>query len=471
MRRIGYGVVAAWLLAAGLWPTRERAGLPGGGAPPGYVLFSPLLSGTTYLIDTSGRVVHTWQSEFAPGASVHLLGNGHLLRPARDPRLPFFTGGGQGGRIQEFTWSGELVWDLVVGTRERMPHHDISPLPGGNVLAIVWERKSREEAIRAGRSPELVAGEGLWPDVILEIAPRPPNGGEIVWEWHAWDHLVQDWNPAGPGFGRVAAHPELVDINGVPPPPSLTDDALERLRSLGYVLRGAPAPDLRADFLHTNSIAYNPALDQIALSVSRLNELWVIDHGATTAEAAGHTGGRAGRGGDLLYRWGNPRTYGRGSEKDQQLHGQHDVRWVPPDCPGTGNLMAFDNGSDRPGPDYSAVVEISPPLARDGTYWIAREAPFGPARPAWTYTAADRRSFFADFLSGAQRLSNGNTFVTSGPSGHLFEVTPEGDTVWEYHNPFSGDAPNPAGDPPHSVFRATFIPRGHPAVAGRDLAR
>jgi hypothetical protein len=469
LRRIGYGIVVASLVGTGLCPTRERAGLRGSGASPGYVLFSPLLSGITYLIDTSGQVVHTWQSEFAPGASVHLLSNGHLLRPARDPRLPFFTGGGQGGRIQEITWNGELVWDFVAGSRERMPHHDVAPLPNGNVLAIVWERRTLEEAIRAGRRPELVTDEGLWPDCVLEIARRPPSGGEIVWEWHVWDHLVQDRDPARSNYGNVAAHPELVDINGAQAPPGLTDEALERLRSLGYVLRGAPTPDLRADFLHTNSIAYNSSLDQIALSVFGFNELWIIDHGTTTAEAACHSGGRAGRGGDLLYRWGNPRAYGRGAEKDQQLYGQHDVRWIPAGCPGAGNLMAFDNGSDRPGPDYSAVVEISPPLAGDGTYSLPRGAPFGPARPTWTYTAPDRGSFFADFLSGAHRLPNGNTFICSGPTGRFFEVTPQGDTVWEYHNPFSGDAPNPAGDPPHSVFRATHVAPDHPALAGRNL--
>lgn len=250
-------------------------------------------------------------------------------------------------------------------------------------------------------------------------------------------------------------------------PASLTDEALERLRSLGYILRGVPPADLRADFLHTNSIAYNPVLDQIALSVSRFNELWVIDHGTTTAEAAGHSGGRAGRGGDLLYRWGNPRLCGRGSARDQQFHGQHDVRWIPSGLPGAGNLMAFDNGSDRPGPDYSAIVEISPPLARDGTYLLPPGAPFGPARPTWTYTASDPRAFFADFLSGAHRLRNGNTFICSGPSGHFFEVTPRGDTVWEYKNPFSGGAPNPAGDPPYSVFRATHVAPDDPALAER----
>jgi hypothetical protein len=437
---------------------------------PGYVLFSPLLSTITYLIDTNGAVVHLWKSDFPPGASVYLLDNGHLLRPARDPELPFFTGGGQGGRIQEFTWEGEMVWDFVVAGRQTMQHHDIAPLPNGNVLALVWERKSREEAVHAGRRPALVTEAGLWPDFVPEIEPRPPTGGKIVWEWHAWDHLIQDQDPARPDYSRVAEHPERIDVNGDQVLRGLTDEALERLQALGYVLRGASPPDLRADHLHTNSIAYNPLLDQIALSVSRFNELWIIDHGTTTDEAKGRSGGRGGRGGDLLYRWGNPRAYGRGSVSDQRLFGQHDVRWIPAGEPGGGDLMVFDNGSGRPGGDYSSVVEITPPLADDRRYAVAPGAAFGPIRPTWTYRAANPRSFVADFLSGAHRLPNGNTFICSGPTGRFFEVTPQGHSVWEYRNPFSGDAPNPAGDPPRSVFRATHIPSDHPGLARRNLA-
>jgi hypothetical protein len=260
-----------------------------------------------------------------------------------------------------------------------------------------------------------------------------------------------------------------VDINGDGAPPGLANEALERLQALGYLLPRASTTDLRADHLHTNSIAYNSSLDQIALSVSRLNELWVIDHSTTPAEASGHSGGRSGRGGDLLYRWGNPRAYGRGSAGHQRLFGQHDVRWIPPGLPGAGNLMIFDNGAGRPGADYSSVLEITPPIDGDGRYTIHPRAAFGPARPSWTYTAPDRRSFFADFLSGAHRLPNGNTFICSGPTGRFFEVTPRGDTVWEYENPFSGDAPNPAGDPSRSVFRATHLPPDHPGLAGRTL--
>ncbi len=144
-------------------------------AAPGYVLFSPLLSGTTYLIDADGMVVHTWQTTHAPGASVYLMDNGNLLRTAREWDVPVFKGGGQGGRIQEFTWEGDLVWDFLLATEERLLHHDIERLPNGNVLAIAWEPKSVEEVLAVGRRPDLVPEKGLWPDLVVELEPLPPS--------------------------------------------------------------------------------------------------------------------------------------------------------------------------------------------------------------------------------------------------------------------------------------------------------
>jgi hypothetical protein len=439
------------------------------GAAPGYVLFSPLLSTTTYLIDRDGEVVHTWTGDRAPGASVYLLGNGNLLRCVRERDRPIFQAGGEGGRIQEVTWDGETVWDYVLANSRRVQHHDIEPLPNGNVLAVVWERKTRQEAIRAGRRPELVPPDGLMPDAVVEIQPLPPTGGLIVWEWHVWDHLVQDHDPDQQHFGVVADQPELIDINGDHRPRPLTAEVVERLRALGYVV-GNPSPnELRSDLVHTNSVAYNPALDQIILSAYRFNEVWVIDHSTTTAEAAGHSGGRGGRGGDLLYRWGNPQAYGRGSPEDQQLFAHHDARWVPAGHPGAGNIVIFDNGAGRPGGDYSAVVEIRPPVRADGRYELQAGRRFGPGAPWWTYTATPRSALAADFISGAQRLANGNTLICSGPDGRFLEVTAGGEIVWEYRSPFAGAAPNPAGDPPYSVFRATHIPPDSPAFAGRRL--
>jgi hypothetical protein len=428
----------------------------------GYVLYSPLLSTTTYLIDKKGSVVHTWESDLAPGASVYLLDDGRLLRCGRHPDVAF-RGGGSGGRIQEFTWDGQLTWDYVLADEARLQHHDIEPLPNGNVLAIAWEFKTSEEAAQAGRNPKWLTSAGLWPDCVLEIEPQRPSGGRIVWEWHVWDHLIQDFDPERRNYGNVSEHAELVDIHGDRKPKPIDDVALERLKALGYVSDDTAPSHLGADFLHTNAVAYNPQFDQIVISVHKFNEIWILDHSTTTEEAAGHTGGRSGKGGDLLYRWGNPWTYRQGTAENQALFAHHDARWIPGGYPGAGNIMVFNNGVGRPGRDFSSVIELRPPVDAEGRYTLPAGGRFGPDEPLWEYTLPDR--FFADFISGAQRLANGNTFVCSGPKGRFLEVTAKGDIVWEYDNPFSGDAPNPAGDPPYSVFRVqtvTALPQERP---------
>jgi hypothetical protein len=483
LRRIACGVLLLAMVTTTssrcLEPGRGIVGLGGGdsnarglvfrsdAASEGLVLFSPLLSTTTYLIDRRGRVVHTWRSDRAPGASVYFLDSGHLLRCSREKARPIFRAGGEGGRIQEFTWDGELVWDFVLASPERVQHHDIEPLPNGNVLAIVWEHLSREDAVRLGREREHVPRGGVLLDAVYEIQPMPARGGRIVWEWHLRDHLIQEHDPECENYGVVADHPERVDINGDHRRLRFSDQVVERLRAIGYVSDDATPDDLRADLVHTNAVDFNSELDQIVLSAHRFDEIWVIDHGTTSRQASGRSGGRAGKGGDLLYRWGNPQVYGRGLAGDQQLFAHHDGRWIPAGLPGAGNILIFNNGFGRPGADYSSVVEIAPPIAGDGSYAIAPGSSFGPESPKWSYVAPDKHTFSADFISGAQRLANGNTFICSGPTGRFFEVTPDGKIVWEYLNPFTGDAPNPAGDPPHSVFRATFIPANHPGLAGR----
>ena len=125
--------------------------------------------------------------------------------------------------------------------------------------------------------------------------------------------------------------------------------------------------------------------------------------------------------------------------------------------------------------DYSAVFEFIPPTDDKGNYIIAPDQPFGPEGPVWTYVAPDTLSFYSSFISGAHRMTNGNTFINEGAKARFFEVTPEGEIVWEYLNQFRGNIHKPNGDPIPAIpfayyqFRSTFIPADHPAFAGKEL--
>lgn len=177
------------------------------------------------------------------------------------------------------------------------------------------------------------------------------------------------------------------------------------------------------------------------------NEIWIVDHSTTTAQAKTSSGGRYGKGGDILYRWGNPHAYKRGTTSDQQLWGQHDANWIEDGKPGAGNILLYNNGNFRPAGNISTVEEITPPVDATGNYTLAPGTAFGPAAPTWNYTANPPESFWSSSLSGAYRLQNGNTLITEGLTGRIFEVDPSGATVWQYVNGFpSGGAP--------SVFKA-----------------
>jgi hypothetical protein len=430
-----------------------------------------LNSTKTHLIDMEGRVVHGWESAYTAGQEAYLLEDGHLLRAATlSDSERHFAAAGQGGRVQEFDWDGNILWDFKFHDDTRVSHHDICRLPNGNVLLIVWEIKTADETLAAGRRPESV--EGAWlADSIVEIKPTGKTTGEIVWEWHIWDHLIQDADASKSNYGDVGAHPELIDINfgqseafpgadsrgGRPSPPrqgvakkdaSKTDDtaskkSLDQLRGIGYV-GGATARGNRGfvpDWTHVNSVAYSAELDQIVISVRAFCEFWIIDHSTTTAEAASHTGGRRGRGGDLLYRWGNPRSYRAGTAADQRLFNQHDAHWIPKGYPGEGHILVFNNGNSRPGGDYSSVDEVVLPATENGVYARLPDKAFEPLEPVWSYSAPNKPDMFSFVMSGANRLANGNTLICESVGATILEVTPEGKTVWKYINPDSGAAP------------------------------
>ncbi len=417
----------------------------------GYTLFSPNNSGWVFLIDMEGKVAHTWQAPTRPGASVYLLPSGNLLRPCEytDKKTAFGLGGGNAGRVQEFTWDGELNWDYIIASDQILSHHDAIKIPNGNVLVIVSEAKTAEEAGQAGRKPA-VAMRG---DCVYEIKPTGKTTGEVVWQWKTWDHLIQDADNTKSNHGEVAAHPELVDVN--------------------YPPGGKAAFGKGVDWIHTNGIDYNPELDQIMLSAHNLHELWIIDHGTTTAEAASHSGGKRGKGGDLLYRWGNPAAYRAGTKADQELFAQHNTHWVRKGLPGAGHAMVFNNGSGRPGGNASSADEIVLPVDAKGNYTRNAMAPFGPEKPVWSYLSPKKGEFYSSYISGVQRLPNGNTLICSGANGIFFEVTPDKEIVWKYVNPLrsgSGVLKTGGGAPTQgAVFRATRIAPDYPALVGKNL--
>ena len=156
-----------------------------------YTLFTP--NETTYLIDNCGRIINTWTSNYKSGNSVYLLDDGTLLRTARI-QSTIFTGGGIGGRIEKFDWNNNLLWYYDFANNLYHQHHDIEPLPNGNILVLCWEYKSFNEAVLNGRNPNSMADNELWSTYILEVEPVGMNDINIIWEWRLWDHLVQDFD-------------------------------------------------------------------------------------------------------------------------------------------------------------------------------------------------------------------------------------------------------------------------------------
>jgi len=394
-----------------------------------FILFAPLGGQTAYLIDRDGAVLNEWSLAGKPGNSVYLLEGGNLL--ATYTIQGKFNAGGVGGGVQLLTWDGVEVWSYQLANDHAHLHHDVERLPNGNVLLISWEAFSRSEALAAGLTANQLPRSGeVWSEMILEY---DPNLDQVVWEWHLWDHVLPEgWD--------AYDHPRKIDLD--------------------YF-----AKSNTSDWWHFNAIDYNENLDQIVISSRAASEFWILDHNLTTAEAAGDAG-------DLLYRYGNPEAYGASGVRI--LVEQHDAEFVFDESLaegaspgvagssfGTANgvrILVFDNGNPRTRP-YSRVVEIDLPAYGDSPQGVVL-----PAEIVWEYGAASgTQYFFADHISGAQRLGSGNTLICSGTEGRFFEVTPDNEIVWEYVNPYTSVK---NGKESNEVFRCDAYSA---AFLGQDL--
>ena len=412
----------------------------------GYTLFT--VHEETYLINNCGEVVNQWTSSFSSGKSVYLLENGNLLRAAQIVNPGNIAIPGIGGRIELFDWSGTLLWGYDYSTAIVSQHHDIYPMPNGNVLILAATILTDTEAIQMGRDPLNLTGTQLYNEQLIELEPVGSNGANIVWQWDIKDHLIQDFDNTKDNFGVVSTNPQLLDIN-----------------YLGFSGGGA-------NWLHINSCQYNADLDQIILSTRFLNELYIIDHSTTTLEATTGSGGTYGKGGDLLYRWGNPLAYRQGTVGDQKLFGQHYPHWIASGLTDAGKIILYNNGINRT-PSFSEINILTPPTSSPGVYSYTSNTAYEPASPDYIYTKPVNTDFYSPILSSGQRLPNGNTLICEGTSGRFFEIDTNENIVWEYINPIGASEILNQGDDPQSinnnVFRAKKYPMDYAAFDGKDL--
>ena len=375
----------------------------------------------TKLINNNQNVLHSWNHDRGSASMPYLLTDGTLLYPYRVEN-PSMCNGGVGGGIALYDWYGNILWSYEFSNNLYQHHHDICPLPNGNILVLVWERHTATQSTDSdfyggeargwaemGRQEVQNPLNQMWSESVFEIEMIGHDGINIIWEWHLWDHLVQDVDSSLLNYGDISTHLELIDIN------------------YGDVggFDGMCGP--QGDWIHFNALDYNQELDQIVLSSRNNNEIYIIDHSTTTTEAASHSGGNSGMGGDILYRWGNPQVYNQGNDFNQQLDSQHGVNWIPQSYPGAGNLILFNNFYN--GQWQSIVYEIVPPINQFGTYDLNNNYTYGPNSPSWFFIA----DFFSWIQSGAYRLPNGNTLVTVATSGQIIEVANEPpQVIWNY---------------------------------------
>ncbi len=383
----------------------------------GFALYNKSGNSTTYLIDENENIAHTWNLSTECNYAVLLKNNGNIVRGAKNNiqtggSYNYLGGAAEGGRVQEIDPNGNIVWDFIYSSSSVLSHHDIC-LIGDNVLLTAWEFKSQSDLINAGYTGN-VSSSGKWPTHFVEIQGDPNTGtAQIVWEWHIWDHLCQDVDPTKPNYvNNISDHPELIDIN--------------MIQNSG----GGPGGG-GGDWFHVNGVDYNADLDQIAFSSRFASEIYIIDHSTSTAEAASHSGGNSGMGGDILYRWGNPSNYGM---LGAQIipNAVHDVRWIEDDGRTNGGFLQIFNNSGG-GNNQSTIDGIETP--KNGyIYFRTPGQPYGPTN----YTTRYNCQYSAPGQSASDRMSNGNIFVNAssgqGGAGVMYEVDINGNIVWGPYN-------------------------------------
>ena len=218
----------------------------------GYALYGNQNQNSAYLIDDEGEIAFNWTLPYSVNYACALHDNGNFVFGAVNNGNQL-NGAAVGGKVISIDANNNIVWEFTYSNSEHVSHHDMCLMPNGNVLLIAWEVKSNSELTQHGFDG---ATSEKWPTHIIEVQ-QDGSGGEIVWEWHLWDHMIQDHDNTKDNYGVVADHPELMDVN-VP------------------AGGGGPGPGGGGgDWFHVNGIDYNPELDQIVFSSRFLSEVFI----------------------------------------------------------------------------------------------------------------------------------------------------------------------------------------------------
>ncbi len=362
-----------------------------------YVLFSSP-DRKTHLIDLDGNEVHQWPYFGFPPLLLapDLAGGkrGNLIVHLVDGEGQW-NGIFNNKTIGEVDWDGRVVWQWgpQAPGGEVLQTHDIGRLANGNTLVLATYRHE---------IPSLVPGKVIGDQAIYEVTPK----GEIAWKWVASDHLKEFGIPEE---GLTRLRKELSQGIGVA-------DGFLTINDMKVV---GPNP-----LFDAGDARFHP--DNLIIDARNANFIAVID------KKTGKIAWRLGP--DYVEGEGSPHKRVLGSKLPRpvdQLSGQHDAQIIPKGLPGEGHILVFDN---QGGAGY-------PPAAL-GIFSASRILEIDPLKKeiVWQYTAAasDRPiwAFHSSFISSARRLPNGNTLIDEGMNGRFFQITPQGEIVWEYVSPY-----------------------------------
>ncbi len=354
----------------------------------GYILAIVNGGNQCFLLDHKGEKIFDWEFDKPLGQDIELTPEGNLLGLFKADSSPVGFGG-QSGIIRLIDKAGTVLWEYILATENEITHHDLTLMPNGNVLVLVWERIINADAIAVG----IETDGDVFTEKVVEI---DPSTNSVVWEWRSWDHIVQNFNDTLSNFGDPAVMKNKININ------------YPKNEIHEFVAAG--------DLMHINGLDYLPEQDIIALSVNFYSEVWFIDHNTTTAEAKTGSGGQFDRGGDLLYRFGNQKVFGNaaGSQifdfNHHSAFGKHN---------GQNSLTVFNNNNAA---GNSIAMEFVLPEI-NGTTPIGTD-------PEIVFEFTDSTLFFPR-VGSVQRLPNGNVLICEGDYG-FWEVTNAKETVWKY---------------------------------------